>query len=86
ELSVFWAEHELGEMNLLKSEQTGISVTGCYNCGKMPAVGKTSCTMEEGIMEGVLSSKLKSAFKVKEIECYGTGHDNCKFIIEKVEV
>ncbi len=85
ELSVFWAEHELGEMNLLKGDQTGISVIDCYNCGKMPDVGKTLCSMDEGIIEGVLSSKLKSEFRVKEIECYGTGHDNCKFIIEKVE-
>ena len=86
ELSVFWTEHELGEMTILNGDQTAISVIDCYHCGKMPDVGKTLCSMDEGIIEGVLSSKLKSGFRVREIECYGTGHNNCKFVIEKVEI
>ncbi len=86
DLSVFWGEHELGEMTVLNGDQTAISVIDCYHCGKMPNVGKTLCSMDEGIIEGVLSSKLKSGFRVKETECYGTGHDNCKFVIEKVEI
>jgi|SRR5659263_4416 len=86
ELSVFWGEHELGEMTLLKGDQIVISVIDCYHCGKMPDVGKTLCSMDEGIIEGVLTSKLKSDFSVRETECYGAGNDNCKFVIEKVKV
>ncbi len=86
ELSVFWADHDLGEMTLLKGDQTGISVINCYHCGKMPNVGKTLCSMDEGIIEGVLFSKLKYNCRVREIECYGTGHNHCKFIVEESEL
>ncbi|MFZ3384056.1 MAG: winged helix-turn-helix domain-containing protein, partial [Candidatus Methanoperedens sp.] len=41
DLSVFWGEHELGEMTVLKGDQAAISVIDCYHCGKMPDVGKT---------------------------------------------
>jgi len=34
ELSVFWADHGLGEMTLLNGDQTGITVINCYHCGK----------------------------------------------------
>ena len=86
ELSVFWADHGLGDMTLLNSGQTGVSVINCYHCGKMPDVGKTLCSMDEGIIEGVLLSKLKYDCRVKEIECYGTGHNHCKFIVEEFEL
>jgi len=86
ELSVFWSDHKLGDMNILRNDQTVISVINCYHCSKMPNVGKTLCSMDEGIIEGVFLSKLKYNCRVREIECYGTGHNNCKFIVDEIDV
>jgi predicted hydrocarbon binding protein len=81
EISGFWKEHKLGDMTIKNGNGTEISVVNCYHCGKMPYVGKTLCSMDEGFIEGVFLSKLKYACRVREIECYGTGHKNCKFIL-----
>lgn len=82
ELSLFWKEHELGDMIATKGKKIEISVRNCYHCGKMPNVGKTLCSLDEGIIEGIFLSKLKYECRVSEIECYGTGHNNCRFIVE----
>jgi predicted hydrocarbon binding protein len=85
ELSVFWSEHKLGNMTYMEGDKTEISINNCYHCGKMPNVGKTLCSMDEGIIEGVIFNKLKCVCKVVEIECFGTGHNHCKFIVEGLE-
>jgi predicted hydrocarbon binding protein len=81
EISDFWKEHRLGDMTIKNGNGTEISVVNCYHCGKMPNVGKTLCSMDEGFIEGVFLSKLKYVCRVSEIECYGMGHKNCKFIL-----
>jgi predicted hydrocarbon binding protein/DNA-binding transcriptional ArsR family regulator len=83
EISGFWKQHKLGDMTIKNGNGTEISVVNCYHCGKMPNVGKTLCSMDEGFIEGIFLSKLKYACRVSEIECYGTGHKNCKFIIKE---
>jgi len=83
ELSVFWKEHELGDMKIIRNSKPAIIVTNCYHCGKMPNVGKTLCSMDEGLIEGIFTSKLKMNCEVKETECFGTGHDHCKFIVNE---
>lgn len=79
ELSVFWREHELGDMKLITNSKPTIIVKNCYHCGKMPNVGKTLCSMDEGIMEGIFNSRLNMNCRVIETECFGTGHNHCKF-------
>jgi len=81
EISDFWKEHRLGDMTIKNGTGIEISVVNCYHCGKMPNVGKTLCSMDEGFIEGIFLSKLKYACRVTEIECYGTGYKNCKFIL-----
>lgn len=81
EISDFWKEHRLGDMTIKNGNGTEISVVNCYHCGNMPDVGKTLCSMDEGFIEGVFLSKLKYTCRVSEIECYGMGHKNCKFIL-----
>ena len=83
ELSVFWKENRLGDMTTLHSAKTSILIVNCYHCGKMPNVGKTLCSMDEGIFEGIFSSRLSLDCCVREIECFGTGHHHCKFIVEE---
>lgn len=79
ELSIFWEHNKLGNMTI---KDDALVVNNCYQCGKMQNVGKTLCSMDEGFIEGVISSKLKLESDVTEIECNGTGHHHCKFVVE----
>jgi predicted hydrocarbon binding protein len=38
--------------------------------------------MDEGILEAIIEDKLKVKCSSEEVECYGTGHQHCKFIIK----
>ena len=80
ELSLFWSLHKLGNMKILNSNSPAVMVTGCYHCSKMPNVGKTLCSMDEGILEGIFSSRLNIDYTFKETECFGTGYQHCKFV------
>ncbi len=83
ELTEFWISHKLGDMKIINSKPPAVMVTECYHCSKMPSVGKTLCSMDEGILEGIFSSKLDINYSFKETECFGTGHQHCKFIFEE---
>jgi predicted hydrocarbon binding protein len=83
ELSIFWKYHNLGNMTIINDNSPVILVTNCYHCGKMPNVGKTLCSMDEGIIEGVVSSRLDLEWIVRETECCGTGHGHCRFVIQE---
>lgn len=83
ELSFFWDYHKLGKMTIIEGNRLAIIVYNCYHCSKMPDVGKTLCSMDEGIIEGVFSSTLDQDYSVRELECYGTGHRHCKFLVEE---
>ncbi|HEY9206877.1 MAG TPA: V4R domain-containing protein [Candidatus Methanoperedens sp.] len=83
ELSVFWKKHELGDMTIINKLEPVIIVVNCYHCSRMPNVGKTLCSMDEGIMEGIFASRLNIEYNIRETECFGTGHKHCKFVIEE---
>ncbi len=83
ELSEFWSLHKLGNMKIINSNSPAVMVTGCYHCSKMPNVGKTLCSMDEGILEGIFSSRLNIDYTFKETECFGTGYQHCKFIFDR---
>jgi len=83
ELSKFWSLHNLGNMKITNSSSPAVMVTGCYHCSKMPNVGKTLCSMDEGILEGIFSSRLNIDYTFKETECFGTGYPHCKFVFDE---
>lgn len=83
ELGTFWRSHKLGEIKVTRSSNPSIIVTDCYHCSRMPDVGKTLCSMDEGILEGIFSSRLDLDYTIKEIECFGTGFQHCKFVFEE---
>ena len=80
ELSIFWEHNKMGNMRV---EGYTVIVNNCHHCGKMPNVGKTLCSMDEGFIEGIFSSSLKIECEVIETECNGTGHHHCKFVVEE---
>jgi predicted hydrocarbon binding protein len=83
ELSEFWKSQKLGEMKIINTSRPTVIVTECYHCSKMPNVGKTLCSMDEGILEGIFASRLGIDYSFKEIECFGTGYKHCKFVFEE---
>ncbi len=83
ELASFWKNHQLGDMTVVEGIKTVLVVKNCHHCCTMPDVGKTLCSMDEGIMEGVFSSKFDLDYDVRETECHGTGYRHCKFVVEE---
>jgi predicted hydrocarbon binding protein len=82
ELIEYWSTHGLGRMKLQQEDNTlTIIVDECLECKDSPNVGDTLCTLDEGLIEGIMETKLKVEANVQEVECYGTGHDHCKFIV-----
>ncbi|OUJ18378.1 putative transcriptional regulator containing HTH and 4VR domain [Methanonatronarchaeum thermophilum] len=49
----------------------------------MPNVGRPLCSLDEGIIEGIINTKTQQNIKIKETECHGLGHKHCKFKIKQ---
>jgi len=82
EVSEFWEKEGLGRVTVLKGDVPSIVVDDCFDCSAMPDIGRTQCSLDEGILEAIIEEKLKVQCSIQETECYGTGHDHCKFIIK----
>ncbi len=80
ELSIFWKKNRLGRITIV--DEKTILVDDCFDCCDMPDVGSTFCSLDEGLIEGVVEEVLGEKIDVKEIECFGEGSDHCKFVLE----
>ena len=81
EMAGFWQLHGLGEIDIHNLDPLTMIVHDCFDCSDMPDVGRTLCALVEGIIEGIFEASLKLSVTVKEVECFGTGHNHCKFEI-----
>ncbi|HIH43831.1 MAG TPA: ArsR family transcriptional regulator [Candidatus Methanoperedenaceae archaeon] len=81
EVSGFWSICKMGDLSLVRRDPLTIKVRDCFDCCNMPNVGKTLCSLDEGILEGIIRGRLGRACRVKETECFGTGYDHCLFVI-----
>jgi predicted hydrocarbon binding protein len=52
-----------------------------FKARSIPVIGRSFCTLREGIIEGILKGKLEREYRVTETECYGSGHEHCLFKI-----
>lgn len=75
----FWKSTGLGEMKI--EDTNRFVVKNCFDCGEMPEVENTLCSLDEGIIEGLFEEVLGKNIQVREKECHGTGHDYCAFEI-----
>jgi len=82
EVSQFWSDQGLGKVRVVKADIPTIIVDDCFDCSTIPNIGMTQCSLDEGILEAIIEEKLGVHCSIKEIECYGTGHHHCKFIIK----
>jgi predicted hydrocarbon binding protein len=80
-LAEFWHLNGLGEIEIDNLDPLSLIVCDCFDCSDMPDVGRTLCALDEGIFEGIFEASLKLPVTAKEVECFGTGHNHCKFHI-----
>lgn len=78
EIANYWKAHNLGEVTI---HNLTIIVRNCIECENMPNVNSCLCAFIEGVLETILDRNLNVRSSVNEVECWGTGHDHCKFII-----
>lgn len=81
ELKRFWSENQLGEIKVV--DENSILVKDCFDCCDMPDLGTTFCSLDEGMIEGIIEAKLDIDVEVKETECFGTGDNHCRFNIQE---
>ncbi|KCZ70872.1 putative hydrocarbon binding protein (contains V4R domain) [Candidatus Methanoperedens nitroreducens] len=79
EIADIWSELKLGKVEQIGKDR--IRVRDCYQCHKMPDVGKPLCPSDEGIIAGILDTVLGKSHYVREVKCWGTGYDYCEFEI-----
>lgn len=80
EISEFWEDTGLGHMEVVGEGE--VVVHDCFDCGDMPNTGSTLCSLDEGMIEGIVEEKTGLEVQVIESECYGMGDGHCKFIVE----
>ncbi len=77
EISGFWSKNGLGDMEVKSSDE--VIVHDCFDCGDMPDIESTLCSLDEGMIEGIIEEKTGMKITVTEDECYGMGDDHCRF-------
>ena len=82
DMSHFWKTHNMGDMSVISMNPLTVIVYDCYDCKSMPAVGKTLCSFDEGLLEGIIYGKLGLNCTIKETECFGNGYEHCLFVMQ----
>ncbi len=80
EISDFWKDTGLGKIKVGEDDQ--LYVDECFDCCEMPEVGHTLCSLDEGMLEGVIVGALGEEVEVVEEECHGLGDSHCKFKVK----
>jgi len=81
-LAKLWEEFKLG--SVVEVSESRFVVEDCYNCAGLPDIGRPYCKIDEGIIEGVLAKKTGKRLEVREVKCWGTGHEVCEFEINEI--
>ncbi|MFO8110223.1 MAG: V4R domain-containing protein [Thermoplasmata archaeon] len=82
EIGEFWESNGLGKVSVPDRET--ILVHDCFDCGGMPEVDHELCSLDEGLLEGIIEGRLGLRVEIQERECSGTGADHCRFQIRGV--
>lgn len=84
-LSKFWKAQAFGIIDDVKetAEHITFNVYDCFECAHVPNIGRTICKFDEGLLTALLNTKLAQNYQVKELECYGTGYNHCRFLLKQ---
>ncbi len=77
EIKSFWKDNKLGEIEI--EEGNCLTVHDCFDCAGAPEVGSTICSLDEGMLEGIIEERTGKGVSIRETECFGTGKDHCRF-------
>lgn len=78
----FWETYGLGSIALSGENPILLTVTGCFECEDLPVTGHGACSFDIGVLSAIFTSYLKSPVTITEVECYSSGYDHCRFVIE----
>lgn len=60
-----------------------LTIAEDLDCSGLPVIKETVCNYDEGFLKGILYKHTGKSFKVKEIDCWGTGDRVCRFDIKQ---
>ncbi|MFQ5761403.1 MAG: V4R domain-containing protein [Candidatus Bathyarchaeia archaeon] len=85
QLKMFYEKHDMGTVVVteLTRIRSRLRVYDCIECPNIPLIGAVQCSFDEGLMEGVLESKLCQRWSVDETRCKADGSQYCEFRIER---
>lgn len=91
ELAALWDRLGLGSMARLKRDEarsdgieepgTSLRVEQCFSCRGMPTVGHPICAVDEGIIQGVIETRLGVDCRVREVSCTGKADPDCVYVV-----
>ena len=58
-----------------------VTVAEDLDCSGIPVCSEEICTYDEGFIAGLLLAYSGKDFKVKEVDCWGTGERVCRFTV-----
>jgi len=82
EIQEFYDVHDLGEVCVYTFLPLTLIIRDDYDYKDIPGASETVCLLNEGIVEGILEARSGMPLKVTKTECFGTGMNYCKFVIE----
>jgi predicted hydrocarbon binding protein len=59
-----------------------VTVAEDLDCSGIPVCSEEICTYDEGFISGLLLAYSGRDFKVKEVDCWGTGERVCRFTVD----
>ena len=59
-----------------------VTVAEDLDCSGIPVCSEEICTYDEGFITGLLLAYSGKDFKVKEVDCWGTGDRVCRFTVD----
>jgi len=78
----------IGVLRIEKADMEKLSfiltVSEDLDCSGLPYSGVAFCDYDEGFIAGIMHYYTSKNFKVKEIDCWGTGDRTCRFTVEAV--
>jgi len=78
----------IGVLRIEKAEMESMSfiltVSEDLDCSGLPVSGVAFCDYDEGFISGILNAYTGKNFRVKEIDCWGTGERTCRFTVDLI--
>ncbi len=82
EMSMYWKNHDLGQVNIERKRPLIITMENYMNCRESPEVAKSLCNFVKATVETIMITKLNADCKVKSISCPDHGRTFCRFQVD----